>query len=83
MKSFGLYFLAEEMSGKKAGIFMGIAGQYDNFINYINSLKPKVGHNCFALLQCICASMQAWHNLARIDFSQVYLIKYSIFLNSI
>jgi hypothetical protein len=37
---------------------MAIAGQYDNFINYINSLKSNFGHNCIALLQCDCVIMQ-------------------------
>jgi len=64
--------LAKELSEEKEGFFMGITRQYNNFINYINSIKSNIGQNCFALLQCICATMQAWHNLLWIDFSKAY-----------
>ena len=37
---------------------MGIAEQYNTFINYINILKQKARHYCLALLQCIYASLQ-------------------------
>ena len=48
--------MAKEVSEEKEGGFYGDIGQYDNFINYINSLKSNISR----CVMKMAATLEHW-----------------------